>query len=113
MNKSFTIIPALLLVIAVLFAQESPTVTLGTVVSTNNIVGVRRRIVVDFPDSGPPVTTVLYVVRRMDGSTIVSERALEPVVIEWPALTNRYPEVNAVLPRMNTDMAARLADQMP
>jgi hypothetical protein len=99
--------------LAALIAQDSPSVSLGTVVSTNSIVGVRRRIVVDFPDSGPPVTTVLYVVRRMDGAAIVTERALEPVVIEWPALTNRYPEVNVILPRMNTDMATRLANASP
>lgn len=98
------------LCIAVLIAQDSPSVSLGTVVSTNTIVGVARRLVVDFPEVGPPVTTVHYVIRRMDGAAIVNERALDPVVIDWATLTNWYPEVNVILPRMRTDMTMRFTE---
>ena len=113
MKKSLTFLSSLVLAISILLAQEAPTVQISTVVTTNSIVGVSRRVTVDFPDNGSPITTVSYVVRRLDGLTIISERPLEPVTLTWETVTNRYPEVIAVLDRMRVDMATRLANQTP
>ena len=113
MKKAFAALLALLLAVGFLHSQEAPTVQISTVVATNSIVGVARRVTVDFPDNGTPITSVSYVIRRLNGTSIISERPLEPVTLTWEAITNRYPEVIAVLDRMKTDMASRLVNQTP